>query len=239
MMQPKHHYKFIIAALFYSILLVNCSSGGSDDSPPPVQIEAPDAASLVFPLENSECTEGFDITTTQSTVNFNWSDVANANSYQLVLKNLETQNITNHNRSASDLDITINRATPYSWYIISKNSGSDTAQSATWKFYNAGEAISSYAPFPAELVSPAMGIGLDAATINTLLEWSGSDIENDIVDYEVFFGNDNPPTNSLGIITASTMTVTVSSANVYYWRVVTKDSQSNTSNSEIFQFKVN
>ena len=238
MMQPKHQYKFLLAALFYSALFVNCSSGGSDDSPPPIQIETPSAASLDFPLENSECTEGFDLTSSQSTVNFNWSDAANASSYQLVLKNLETQGITNHNSAVSNLGIMINRATPYSWYVISKNSGTDTAQSTTWKFYNAGEAASSYAPFPAELVSPVMGIGLDAAITNTLLEWSGSDIENDIVDYEVFFGTDNPPTNSLGIITSTTMTATVSSANVYYWRVVTKDSQNNTSNSEIFQFKV-
>ena len=222
--------------------IISCSSsGGGDDDPIITPPAAPPAiVALEFPLENSECTEGSNITTTQSTITFNWLDSDHTDTYQLVLKNLETGVITNHNSNASQVDVAVLRGTPYSWYIISKNDDTtQTAQSATWKFYNAGEAISSYAPFSAELVSPIMGSALNATITSTTLQWSGTDVDNDIVEYEVLFGTDNPPTNSEGTLTASNITVTVSTGNTYYWRVITKDSQNNTSNSEIFQFKVN
>ena len=234
--------RFIL--LYVSLFgIIGCSSGsnGGDDDPiiPPV-VDPPTATALEFPLENSECTEGSNITTTQSTITFNWGDSANTDTYQLVLKNLETGGITNHNSNTSQVDITVLRGTPYSWYVISKNDDTaETAQSITWKFYNAGEAISSYAPFPAELIAPNMGIALNDTTTSTTLEWSGSDVDSDIVEYEVLFGMDNPPTVSQGVLTASNITTTVASGNTYYWRIITKDSQNNTSHSEVFQFKVN
>ena len=233
--------KHIIIVLTVTFLY-NCSTGGGSDGPgnPNPTPKTPTPASLVFPLNNSECTEGTNATSTESTISFDWSDADNTDSYQLVLKNLETQSISNYNSTVSEIDITIARGTPFSWYVISKsNSSSQTATSSTWKFYNAGEAVSSYAPFPAELVSPEMGSSFDATTSSIALEWSGSDVDNDIVEYDIFFGTDSPPTTNLDTTTSSTMDVTVESGNTYYWRVVTKDSQNNSSNSEIFQFKVN
>jgi len=231
-----------IIILLFIILIYSCSTGGGSDGPdnPNPEPKIPTAASLEFPLNNSECTEGTNATSTQSTITFDWSDTDNTDSYQLVLKNLETQSTSNYNSTISEIDITIARGTPFSWYVISKsNSSTQTAQSTTWKFYNAGEGTVSYAPFPAELVSPKMGSSFESTTSNVALEWSGSDVDNDITEYDIFFGTYNPPTTNLDTTTSSTMDVTVESGNTYYWRVITKDSQNNSSNSEIFQFKVN
>ncbi|HMC01124.1 MAG TPA: hypothetical protein VKN14_08830 [Flavobacteriaceae bacterium] len=231
--------KILMFAIAFTI--INCSSGGSggDDSPDPMPITPPSAATLEFPLNNSECTEGTNATTTESTITFDWSDSNNTDSYQLVLKNLETQSTSNHSSNVSEVDITLLKGTPYSWYVISRNSGTQTAQSSTWKFYNAGEAVTSYAPFPAELVAPNMGSALDSNISNVLLEWNGSDVDDDIAEYEVLFGTDNPPTTSQGVVSASNIDVNVTSGNTYYWIVITKDSQGNSSTSEIFQFKIN
>ncbi|NOY47023.1 MAG: hypothetical protein GXO84_02200, partial [Chlorobi bacterium] len=135
--------------------------------------------------------------------------------------------------------ITINKATPYSWYVISKSlTEIETAQSAIWKFYNAGDPVESFAPFPADLIAPTMGANLNGITTVTL-EWSGSDIDNDITGYDVFIDTTSPPTTQLGSNqTETTIDATVVAGNVYYWRVITTDSQGNNSESEIFSFRV-
>ena len=220
-----------ISILLILLLTLSCSK---DDGGNP----SPAASLLIFPDNNQECIQGVDISTTQSTVTFRWAASNNTDSYDVVLKNLNTQNTTSHSSLTNELAITIQKGTPYSWYVISENLNVvETAQSETWKFYNAGDPIDSYAPFPADLVSPAMGSILTGITSQSL-SWSGSDIDNDIVSYDVYFGTANPPT-MLEVNTASTsVNVTVAAVNTYYWRVVTKDSQGNNSQSEIFEFKV-
>ncbi|WP_339917220.1 hypothetical protein [Yeosuana marina] len=238
----KKLFIYLVVFTIFFPCTTNCSGGGGDDpnpGPDPVIVDPPGVATLIFPNENSECTEGTNATSSESDVIFDWNDAANAESYQLYLKNLDTQTTTNYTSSTSQLSVTLLRSTPYSWYVISKNSGTKTAQSATWKFYNAGEAVSSYAPFPAELESPEMGTGLSASTTSVTLQWKGSDVDNDIVNYDVVFGTANPPTNNQGTTTATNMSVNVTSGTTYYWRILTTDGQNNTSESEVFQFKIN
>jgi hypothetical protein len=238
----KKSFIYLIIGIICLPCAFNCSSGGDNPNPNPGPgpevIDPPGIATLVFPNENSECTEGANATSTESDVTFDWNDAANADSYQLYLKNLDTQASSNYPSSSSQLTLTILRGTPYSWYVVSKNSGTKTSQSATWKFYNAGDAESSHAPFPAELVNPDMGTSLSASTNSTTLQWKGSDIDNDIVSYDVLFGSTNPPTNNQETTTETSVSVNVASGTTYYWRIITKDSQNNTSESEVFQFKI-
>ncbi|MGB5418789.1 hypothetical protein [Algibacter sp.] len=235
----KNIFKFLMFGSFLSLAVFNCSGSSSDDNPDPKVIDPPAAASLSFPNQNSECTEGSNFTSTESDVTFDWSDALNAETYDLVLKNLETQTTSNYSSSSSQLTIKVLRATPYSWFIISKNSGTETAQSPTWKFYNAGEAATAYAPFPAELVNPSMGTSLSSVTMSVSLQWSGTDVDSDIKEYDILFGTVNPPENNQGTVESMSLSVNVTSGNTYYWRVITKDSQNNNSESEIFQFKIN
>ncbi|MBL4939285.1 MAG: hypothetical protein JKY16_03250, partial [Lutibacter sp.] len=111
-----------------------------------------------------------------------------------------------------------------------------TAKSAEWKFYNSGDAVITYAPFPAELIGPVMGSSTSESTVT--LEWSGSDVDNDIKEYEVYFGLSNPPITNLDTTTNQKIENVAVSANTYYWKVVTRDDEGNTSTSEVFQFKV-
>ncbi|MEM0933143.1 MAG: hypothetical protein AAGJ12_11805, partial [Bacteroidota bacterium] len=64
-------------------------------------------------------------------------------------------------------------------------------------------------------------------------------VENDIESYEVFFSDQNPPNTSLQIVDAFTseLNVSVLDNTVYFWKVVTTDSQGNTSDSGVFEFK--
>ncbi len=214
------------------LMCFNCSNESVDNNP------NPGASSLIFPDNNQECNQGVDVSDTQSTVTFRWSATSNTDSYTLNLKNLITQSTTSHPSLTNELAVTILKGTPYSWYIISENIDVvETAQSATWKFYNAGNPIESYAPFPADLLAPAMSSILSGVTDQTLT-WQGDDIDNDIVSYDVYFDTTSPPASLEGNTSNTSMNVTVASGNTYYWRVVTIDGEGNNSQSEIFEFRV-
>ncbi|NNC35658.1 MAG: hypothetical protein HKO09_12340, partial [Croceitalea sp.] len=102
-----------------------------------------------------------------------------------------------------------------------------------------GPGIENYAPFPAEAVSPSRGANI-ATTTTVELAWSGSDVDDDIVSYEVFFGTDAATTNSIGVTAEEALpNVEVTSGIIYYWLVITTDSAGNTSTSEVFEFRVN
>jgi len=228
--------QYIIVA-FISVFLQSCGGGG--DGPGPVVVTAPSPASLVFPANNEECNTGISVSTSQSTVNFEWTVGANSTSSEVVVKNLLTDAVTTTTSTSNQKEITILKNTPYKWWVISKASGStETAKSAEWKFYNSGDAIITYAPFPAELVRPTNGTTVTTAT--TTLEWMGSDVDGDITSYDVYFGTVNPPANLLENVVAPTKKIenVEVSSNIYYWKVITKDGEGNSSTSQVFEFKV-
>lgn len=234
-----------IASKFYSFiilfLLVACGGESSTDgTPPPPVVAAPSAATLVFPADNTECNEGVISSTdeTKSAVTFQWNESENTDSYEVNLRNINTNTSTKSNSTTNDATITIDRGTPYEWFVISKANGTnETASSAKAKFYNQGPGIENYAPFPAEAINPARGATIaSASTVN--LQWTASDIDDDIVGYSIFFGTDTDPTTEIGSTEESNLNASITSATTYYWRVLTTDSQNNTSTSEIFEFKV-
>ena len=228
--------KKIIWALALTGLLVSCGSddggnegGGGGNG---------EAAVLTAPLNNTECITGTDVNETQSKVTFQWNESAGNQTYFLYVKNLSTQNTLQYNAgNNTSFEVTLNKATPYSWYVSSKKSSGNTVQSEIWKFYNSGPGISNYAPFPAELVAPVMSSSVYGPAVN--LQWTGGDLDNDIESYEVFFGTAANPTTSISTGTQTSVNnVTVISGGTYYWKVVTTDSAGNATSSPVFQFKV-
>ena len=244
-------YLFILVS---AITFVGCGGSGDNDdgptTPPPTgggdddepTIPDPSAATLVFPEAESECTTGVISAENEnlSTVTFEWNASANTDRYTVTVTNLNTGTAQFTNSDTNSADITISRGTPFSWFVTSRgNSTTATADSETFRFYNEGPGIENYAPFPAEAVSPGRGANLPT-TGPVSLEWSGSDIDDDITDYEVFFGTDASALESLGT-TAETIIedIVVRQGTVYFWQVVTNDEAGNSSTSELFEFRVN
>ncbi|RYC50905.1 hypothetical protein [Flagellimonas olearia] len=226
--------KQLLVSLILLLLLVSC--GGNDDGP-----VTPEAAELVFPAENSECTTGVSVNEELSQVTFEWRSSANTNSYTLTVVNLETNVPQTLSTAATSVSLSIAKGTPFAWSVTSTNSRSDqVVTSETWLFYNAG-AQTTYTPFPARAVSPVSGSTVLKDIANEVtLEWSGADVDGDIVSFEVFFSDQNPPSTSLGTVGATTMksNVSVISGETYYWEVLTTDQEGNTSDSGVFEFKV-
>lgn len=221
--------------VFLSILISTfaCSSGGED------RVKEPKVATLVFPNANSECTEGTNKTPTESTIKFEWSPGEGSEDFRLIVKNLDSGVSTTYSTSKSFYELKLARGIAYSWYVISSNPRFPTkATSETWKFYNAAEGSSSYAPFPAEAVSPKMNESVKENSI--ILDWTATDIDNDIASYEVYLGTTNPPLLFKANVVESVLnTVPVESGKKYYWKVLTKDLTGNVSVSDVYSFNVN
>lgn len=220
------------------ITLFSCGGGGEDPDPEPIAND-PTSATLVFPNSNSECTEGTNPSETESTIEFVWNDAMYADSYNLQVKNLNTGNSSSYISSKTTYSVKLKKGTPYSWTVISRsNKSSKRASSETWKFYNAGGGEASFAPFPAELVSPTLGSYIDGGEIS--LDWTGSDIDNDIDSYDVYFGENSVPELFQTAVEESVLNnISVESGKKYYWKVATKDELGNISISDVFFFTVN
>ena len=240
-MKLKHFFPLLTSAL-----VIACSSSGGDDGPDPISNPDPDpvvppsAATLIFPENNTECNTGEIVSETLSNVTFEWNASQNTDTYEVTITNLNTNSASNYTTSATETTIQIARGTPFEWFVVSTANGTNaTATSATWRFYNEGPGVTNYAPFPAEAIHPARGMNLPNTTTSVTLEWEASDVDNDISSYEVFFGTEENPTTSLGVTTSNSLAdVSVSSGTTYYWVVVVNDSAGNSSNSEVFEFRV-
>ncbi|KPM32602.1 Fibronectin type-III repeats protein [Croceitalea dokdonensis DOKDO 023] len=242
-------HKYVLALMGLLMIVACSSSGGGDDTPPTTggeddtpMIPAPTAATLVFPEDETECNTGVvdPNNTALSTVTFQWNAGQNTDNYEVSITNLNTLNVIRVLSNTPQADIKIDRGTPFSWFVTSRATGTtETAVSQTFRFYNEGAGIENYAPFPALAIAPARGANLPTST-TVDLSWSGSDIDDDITSYEVFFGTDAANLASEGPVNTTTLENVATTANTrYFWRVTTIDAQGNQSQSELFDFFVN
>ncbi len=227
-----------LTALYIILLLV--ISCGKKKAAAPI-IPAPSAATLSAPAQNETCNTGIVVSATESTVTLVWNAAANTENYEVSIKNLLNNTTVVQNTTSSMLSVNLLVNTPYSWFVTSKsNKTTATAFSEIWKFYNSGPGILNYAPFPAEIISPTYNQTVSATNGKITLDWNGNDVDNDIATYEVYLGITNNPNLLQANLTASILNdVAVSTATTYYWKVITKDSKGNTSDSGLFKFTVN
>jgi hypothetical protein len=218
------------------LLSLSCSSKRNN----PVPIPPPAKVALSTPIQNAVCTTGTIVSDTQSNITFTWTAAGNTDDYELVIKNLLTSDSTMQATANTQEMVSLSRNTPFSWYILSKsNQTSTVTKSDIWKFYNSGPGTVTYAPFPAEITAPTFAQAVTASTVN--LNWTGSVISPDvIVNYDVYFGNTKAPALLKSAVTNNFVNgVSVSANNTYYWKVITRDSNGDTSDSGLYQFSVN
>ncbi|MFM1877904.1 MAG: hypothetical protein RLZZ241_770 [Bacteroidota bacterium] len=236
--------KALLVFGFSTLLFLSCGGdgdggNGGDGGTKPPPTPAPQAATLIFPENNSTCVEGTVLGPNDNQLTFQWSEGQNADSYTLVVKNLSTLVETQKESNTNSTSILLKRGTPYQWYVVSKSkSTTTTANSSIWKFFNAGEGIINYAPFPADAIYPARGAKIQNAGTLTL-EWAGSDVDDDLTGFEVYVDSSSEFNVEPISSEAQTLDITVESGLTYYWKVVSFDSAGNSSISEVFEFSVN
>ncbi len=232
---------YIYKTLFISLLMLSCSGGGSDDGGggggTPQSTTPPEAAVLVYPLKDEVCTTGTFTSDTESELEFEWNAAKDSDSYEIILKDLNTnQEITIASTTVKKV-ITLKQNTPYSWKIVSLSKKTEeTATSEEWRFYNASQGVENYAPFPAELITPQDSSILSTSSVD--LVWEGQDVDgaSDIESYEVFLDQQNPPVTSRGTVSTNGTTVSSLANGTYYWIVETTDKSGNKTKSQVSSF---
>lgn len=230
--------KFVFPAVLLFIF-ISCSKK-KGNTPEPTSPVKPGAAELVFPYDNQLCTHGTNPTDSISTINFQWNNGSNTDTFVLHFENLLTKVVDSESTTATTLAVALSKETPYSWFVVSHSSKSRlTASSPVWKFYNAGNGTLSYPPFPADLTSPIYGQNIAPGRVN--LTWKCNVVVGDsILNYDIYFGaNSTPPLLQRAVSNNFLDNVTINSGNTYYWKVVTRDRAGNTTPSSIFYFTVN
>jgi hypothetical protein len=226
---------------YISVLLV-ASALFSCAIPADLLLPAPEAATLLAPATNEACAAGTVLSDSITKIKFSWTSVTTASSYDITIKNLLTGTSVTQGATTNSIEVAVKRNTPFSWFVTSKSTTTTkTSDSNIWKFYTTGPVQIFYTPFPAEAISPTIGQQIAATAGKISLRWKGTDVDNDISSYDVYFGTDaNPPIlqSKLAASTTSIADISVVIGTKYYWKVVTKDAKGNSSSSEIFQFTV-
>ena len=232
----------------FTLTLTSCGGGGGEEGsggggdPPPV-INPPGKSTLTAPANNKTCETGTSVSDTKSDVTFTWGASADTNTYDLKITDLNSNSVTNKTAlTTTTTKATLDKGVPYSWNITSKSTASSTnTASDTWKFYLAGTGIVNYAPFPADLKTPASGSTVTRdGDGKVAFTWDGSDPDtDDTLTYTLYVDTTDgkqTPATALSNLTEKTASVELAAATTYYWRVKTSDGV-NSSYSIVYSFK--
>ena len=236
-------------SFLFTLTLISCGGGGGDDGGAnnggggggPV-VNPPGKSTLTAPANNETCETGTSVSATQSEVTFTWTASSDTNTYDLKITNLNTSVVINRTAlTSTSTKVTLDKGVPYSWNITSKSTASTTTTASdTWKFYLLGPGIVNYAPFPADLKTPASGSTVTRdGDGKVTFTWDGSDPDGDSLNYTLYVdatdGKQTPPTAQTDL-TVKTLAVALDAATTYYWRVKTSDG-TNSSYSIVYSFK--
>ena len=232
----------------FTLTLISCGGGGDDGGGSGGGgggnvINPPGKSTLTAPANNKTCETGTSVSDTKSEVTFTWGASADTNTYDLKITDLNSSTITNKTGlSTTTTKVTLDKGVPYSWNITSKSTASTTTTASdTWKFYLAGTGVVNYAPFPADLKTPASGSTVTRdGDGKVAFTWDGSDPDTgDTLKYTLYVdttdGKQTPPAAQTDL-TEKTASVALEAATTYYWRVKTSDG-TNSSYSIVYSFK--
>lgn len=224
----------VVCVVFLSLSLF---FGCSKDRGPSV----PRQVTLLYPENNSECITGVSLSENTSEVTFLWEASKPAAEYRIEIfqlgKGLFDRTVT----IVPEVSFLLDKGKAYSWQVTAFNAlGEGSPVSESWQFYNSG-AQRSYPPFPAVLQAPVSGASVypDANGAITF-RWSSADADNDLTEIEIFIGTDTESMHSASFMTSqqTSFSVVLDSGIRYFWEVLCRDAQGNTSRSGVYDFRV-
>lgn len=211
--------KYFIVTIIISFLVFSCEG----------EFETSDGLTnltLVLPLNNQECF-GTNLPNGKIRVAFDWEDVTGVSSYSLEYEDIVSGEQFMASSAASNLNLELEPGTQYTWSVTVIDEFGNSKTSDSFNFYTEGLAEENHVPFPA-----AISI-LDSGNGTLTISWDGSDLDDDIEFYDVYFSSQNPPVLILSETTSETTTVNVQSGITYYLNVRTVDGNRNFSDSKL------
>lgn len=209
--------KNAIALLIATLLITSC--GGEEKKG---ENQAPIISALIFPENNQLCTSHVltleweaaeDMENDRITYKI---EISKSNTFQDIYLTTTT--------SLLEKEVTLEIGEAYYWRIKATDDvGNSSSYSEVGQFYTEGAGITNHLPFLPKLVSPEMDAVISESI--AILEWTASDVDNDSLTYDVFFGvnEENLAAVSSSQSDTSYQTSNLSVATNYYWRVDVKD----------------
>ncbi|WP_430426592.1 hypothetical protein [Maribacter litoralis] len=192
---------------------------------------------LLYPEDNSEVTDGTILTDSTNTLVFEWEFLDNTENHLFIIEliNLDNDITEIYESNSNEASIPLQRNHNYSWQVTD----SIHNISLVWTFKNIGPWDTSVAPLPATAISPVSGASISQTSTTVNLIWKAEDEDNDILKFDLYFGESENPAILHEDINASRYNgIPVEAGKIYYWKIVTKDSVGNESTSEMFNFSV-
>ena len=217
---------------------MSCGGGGGDTpdpSPQPVENKAPSVPTLSKPDNNVLCID--------NVVQFSWNAATDPDGdpvsyeFQIATDNQFSENLQNKTASSTSISIDLNKGVAYYWRVKAKDSKNASSNySSSFSFYTEGEGQKNHVPFSPAIVSPALNEIVQEGTIK--LEWNATDVDNDPLTYDVYFGTVNPPTNKVAEgQSENSYSLDITSFTNYYWSVVAKDNKGGVTIGQVWNFK--
>ncbi len=224
--------KFIASLIGF--VFISCGGGGSDEPTPPKENKAPTTPTLVYPTNSLLCV--------QNTLEFSWTGSVDPEgdniNYEIVIAkdNMFTQIVEQKTTAALNTIISLEKGVAYYWRVRATDSkGKSSDFTANWSFFTEGVGIINYVPFAAGIVKPTLNSTVSGTT--TILEWTASDVDNDPLTYDIYFGTATSPPLLIGNQTLKTYTVNLIANTNYYWRIDVKDNKGGKTIGQIWNFK--
>ncbi|AUP79019.1 hypothetical protein [Flavivirga eckloniae] len=226
--------KIIKTGAIFTVLFFVFACGGGDG---PAPNSAPTTTQLVYPSVDLLCID--------NTIEFSWNAATDpdGDSVRYKISIASDRALTNlveqRTVTSTSVTITLNKGVAHYWNVIPIDSeGNEAAPTTTQAFYTSGEGVSNYAPFSAALVSPDFDGDVDAGTVS--LNWIGGDTNtDDVLTYELYFGEDTDPPLVASDLSSANSDVNVVSGKTYYWKINTSDGSGAKTIGQVWKFNVN
>jgi len=227
--------KKYIFTLVLSTLLWSCGGSGGDSPEPEPVNNAPNTPTLKYPTNNLLCID--------NTIVFEWNTATDPDgdtvSYQVQIAkdNQFTEIVESISNTSTTKTISLDKGVAYYWRVSAKDTKNLSSDySSVNSFYTEGTGVSNYLPFSPEIVSPTLNATVTETSAT--LEWNASDVDNDPLSFDVYFGTTETPTTIVSSNqTSKTFNVDVASETTYYWKVVVKDDKGGETIGQIWNFK--
>lgn len=228
---------YLYIAIVLGLVIFSC--GGSDSSgevqQEPDDNTAPTVPNQVYPLNNTICID--------NNIVFEWDASTDAEgdrtTYTVeIAENSGFSPISKTETSASESKlIALEKGKAYYWRIKARDSKfAESTYSPVMQFLTEGDGVSNHVPFAPTLVSPALNSEIEGPS--TILAWSASDIDGDVLTFDVYLDtNANPTVKVAENQSATTFDATsLTAATTYYFKVVVKDDKGATSIGQVWSF---
>ncbi|MFH1228117.1 MAG: PEGA domain-containing protein [Planctomycetota bacterium] len=198
-------------------IAVTIVQGQAPDKNVTLEVQTLPAPTLMYPAYGS--------TTTDTTPDFDWSDIPTASAYGIMVDNnfdFSSPEISQTTTPSNYTPTTPLTTGTYYWKVRTQDSSSAWGNwSTTWSF-----TINQPVPTPAQVTSPNPANGASGVITTTQLAWASA---ARATSYDVYFGISSPPPK---VVTDTTNTSynpgTLDSDTTYYWRIDSKNSYGTT-----------